>query len=847
MSRPPTPVRSLVASGLALLLLAQPARAAPPNGAPLLRMLGLRAQAALEPHATTIGALVRVPDGFAPASVGLEPFVPGFARLRGTLSQLLAFADAHPDLPLEVAPPPHLLLNLVGDWTHSTTARAIDGADGTGTLIGIADTGIDFSLADFLNPATGHTRIAWYLDLSLAPAAGPEGDLGAKFGGAVFDGADLDNILGNGGLTPNQGYLYTDNVGHGTHVASIAAGNGGIAKTYVGLAPKAQLIVARITKGDGESIGSADLLTGVQFLFDRADAMHLPIAANLSIGSDFGPHDGTMAWEEALATYVGPNHPGHVLVAAAGNSGDITAEGVHASVYVPPGDTRAIPIAVANSGTIAGAAQVQVWITMRGDAALSVGLNGPTGPWIAPVGNDQTGAVTVDGGAGYQAGIYNGSSVSSGMIPASSHSAIALWQGTIPSGTYAIKLTGHGVADLYVEGSGDVLDINGNGVGFVDPVREGTINIPATNSGIIGVGCTVNRDGWTSIHGGPVSVAIGLVDGRGGYALDAGTYATPVSGDVCWFSSAGPTVTGVPKPEISAPGGLVVAALSEYAHPDDVYAPASIFINPDCPALTDGGASDPDCMEVDPTHAVAVGTSMSAPQAAAAAALLFQRDPTLTQDEVVALLQAGAHPFRTGTPRFEDQGGPGELDVQGSLDALDQMRDPKLVLPSAAASWITLSADELTADGSTPLTAIVELRTAGGTHRADLFSASRLAPVVKLDGSMLSQLPVMQRRAPGVWLFTVTPPAGLGGHTLTLGATFDGEPIVTPKSVAIATDVWTANYPSSVSGSCSVSSRRAGGDGMTGCPWWVVGVLWVLRRRRYSPASDTTQPCGSHA
>jgi hypothetical protein len=824
MSRPPIPVRSLVASGLALFLLAPSAQAAPPNGAALLRMLGSRAQAALEPHATTIGALVRVPDGFAPASVGLEPFVPGFARLRGTPSQLVAFAEAHADLPLEVAPPPHLLLNLVGEWTHATAARAVDGADGTGTLVGIADTGIDFTLADFMDPVTGHTRIAWYLDLSLAPAAGPQADLGLRYGGAVFAGVDLDDLV----------------------VASIAAGNGGIAKEYVGLAPKAQLIVARITKGDGESIASADLLTGIQFLFDRADALHLPIAANLSIGSDFGPHDGTMAWEETLATYVGPNHPGHVLVAAAGNSGDITAEGVHASVYIPPGDTRVIPIAVANSGTIALGAQVQVWITMRGDADLSVGLDGPDGPWIAPVANEQTGGVNLDGGGGYQAGVYNGSSVSSGMIPAGSHSAIALWQGTIPRGTYAITLTGHGVADLSVEGSGDVLDINGNGVAFVDPVREGTINIPATNSGIIGVGCTVNRPGWTSINGGPVSVAIGLIDGRGGYAVDSGAYAMPVSGDVCWFSSAGPTVTGLQKPEISAPGGLVIGALSEWAHPTDLDAPASIFINPNCPPLTDGGVPDPNCMEVDPTHAVAAGTSMSSPQAAAAAALLFQRDPTLTQDQVVALLQAGAHPFRTGTPRFEDQGGPGELDVQGSLDALDQMKDPKLVLPSAAASWITLSADELTADGSTPLTAIIELRTAGGTHRADLFSASRLAPVVKLDGSMLSQLPPLQRRAPGVWVFTLSPPPGFGGHTLTLGATFDGEPIVTPKSVAIATDVWTANYPSSVSGSCSVSTRHEGGAGMAGWPWSAALLAWALRRRRYSLASDTTQPCGSH-
>ena len=51
-------------------------------------------------------------------------------------------------------------------------------------------------------------------------------------------------------------------------------------------------------------------------------------------------------------------------------------------------------------------------------------------------------------------------------------------------------------------------------------------------------------------------------------------------------------------------------------------------------------------------------------------------------------------------------------DALASLDALAQMKDPALYLPSAAQSWLTLSSDYVAADGSTPMTAIVELRTA---------------------------------------------------------------------------------------------------------------------------------------
>ena len=63
---------------------------------------------------------------------------------------------------------------------------------------------------------------------------------------------------------------------------------------------------------------------------------------------------------------------------------------------------------------------------------------------------------------------------------------------------------------------------------------------------------------------------------------------------------------------------------------------------------------------------------MSAPMVAGTIALLFQKDPTLTQDKIVGLLQAGAHDFRGPHP-FDDQSGPGELDVLGTLDALEQI------------------------------------------------------------------------------------------------------------------------------------------------------------------------------
>ena len=223
---------------------------------------------------------------------------------------------------------------------------------------------------------------------------------------------------------------------------------------------------------------------------------------------------------------------------------------------------------------------------------------------------------------------------------------------------------------------------------------------------------------------------------------------------------------------------------------------------------------------------------MSAPMVAGAIALLFQRDPLLTQDKLVALLQAGAHAFRGAAP-FQDQGGPGELDVLGSLDALDQMHDPARFLPSLEKSWITLSADFAAADASTPLTVIVELRTADGQHRADMLG-DRVRSLVLIDGAPQPS-PPLTRKAPGLWYFTVTPPRGLGGSALTVGASFDGQPIVAPRTVPIAVDIWSSEYAASAKGGCAMRrpSRAAGSFAV------VLGLTAVILARRRAARDDS--------
>ncbi|HWL88051.1 MAG TPA: S8 family serine peptidase, partial [Polyangiaceae bacterium] len=209
--------------------------AAHPDGAGILRVLGAQSVRTLAPGRSRVGALVAIPPGANAASLGVEPMAPGIGRVSGTPQRLIAFSAAHPGLHMEVSTPLHTLMNVARGTIQADRALDTEGADGSGVLVGVADTGIDVSHPAFLD-AAGHSRIAWLLDLSMPPA-GLHPDLENQFGikdsagklvsGAVFDAQEIDQLIAGKKTLP------ADQVGHGTHVASIAAG--GETGTYRGI------------------------------------------------------------------------------------------------------------------------------------------------------------------------------------------------------------------------------------------------------------------------------------------------------------------------------------------------------------------------------------------------------------------------------------------------------------------------------------------------------------------------------------------------------------------------------------------------------------------------------------
>lgn len=755
----------------------------------------------------------RLPQGVSARSLGLVPVAPGVGAVRLLPAEIGAFERAHPDARLGWWPPLRPLLDQA--VPHSTVPAFWNatGLRGAGVVIGVIDTGIDAAHADFRD-ALGRTRIAWLLDLSRQPT-GNHAELEAEYGCtaemtacAVMDATDIQEALGSQVVTDAP----RDDLGHGTHVASIAAGNGigsSTSRRYEGVAPEAVIIGAKVTRAGGD-ISDADVLLATRFVFERAEAMGLPAVVNMSLGADFGPHDGTSTLEKGLEAFVGAKQPGRAIVVASGNSGVLYLAGdrtlgVHTDAHVVPGATTRVPMRAPNLGKRKVIGSAYVWIGWNAGESISVGLAGPEGDtWVSPVAPGDS-AVWDSDDATVTVQVINDMVYSGSPLTADSRGAVLVLQGEWDADSeHELLLEGEGTADLWVQGTGDAaMGAGGTGELFVGGIKQGTVNVPATSPGLIAVGATLNRHEWKDADDIEVKLA------------SFGPQRPPIDDSLAYFSGAGPTRTGVMKPELSAPGAFVAAAMSRSADPS--LNPQSMFAtsSDECPF----GSTH--CLVVDGTHAVAVGTSMAAPMVAGATALLLSLDPKLTQPELVALLQAGAR-YPSGAVPYPFQMGAGVLDLEGARLAWEAMGRPLLRDPDPSRSWLVLGSGYARPGIGNRIQGTLETRWADGTI-ADGFDGAQL----ELRTSEAVLVEPLMRVAPGLWRFAVAAEEGSGGGTLRVRAVFRGTTLGSEAVLPIGPDVFIAREGFTSEGGCS-TTRSAGAGGWA---WLLLGA-GLLRRKR---------------
>jgi subtilisin family serine protease len=494
-------------------------------------------------------------------------------------------------------------LKLHSDLAHVSTSLVRAGTrtvpqTGASVLVGIVDTGIDVRHEAFRSG--GKTRIVNYLD---------------QFTDQEFDSAKIDAGDAAGSI---------DTIGHGTHVAGIAAGNGGGSpnSSLSGVAPEADLAIVKST------LETADILTAIAHIFDVAKARNQPAVINCSFGGHAGGHDGSTILERTIDELSGP---GRIVVVSAGNEGSdpIHAHGVARgeggsgprrweakfSLHARTFEGESGPIEL-------GILFLEVW-HLREDR-LKVRLRTPGGNFLdAPA----------EGSKEYDYGSFF-VQASRQLHPYSGDTLVTFEVITLPQSRWLSNWAL--VAEEDTPGSAPVGSVHAwirdaaEGGFSTGTTFEYLIGMPATAYSAVTVASYATRNQWKSRD--PGNPTVFLED----LALEA----------ISSYSSPGPTRDGDTKPEIAAPGEWLLAPLSKDALASEL------------PLFTRAAGIE---------YAALRGTSMSAPYVTGALALLLQKHRAMDWSEAKRrLIKSARQDGHTGVS-WNRAWGYGKLDIERLL------------------------------------------------------------------------------------------------------------------------------------------------------------------------------------
>jgi len=474
-----------------------------------------------------------------------------------------------------------------GQATGLDSAVNAHSLTGDGVVFGIIDTGLDWKHPDFQD-TNGDTRLELFTHAFV-----PSNSDVSKF-------QDFNEGKINDALAGTQEVPPGDKNGHGTHCASIAAGNGqSSGGKFRGVAPNAALMAMR-----SEPLLDTHTIRGIRKFFELAGDR--PAVVSLSLGGHIGAHDGTSAIENVISRECGP---GSIVVVAAGNEGE---DGVHWQGQLVENEVTTIPVRVTDQEL-----QVtDVWIP-RSDE-VEVEIEAPDGSRFDP---DGVAHETVFGT--FLADLRTD--------PVNRDQNATLRMVASPNFIWKIRIIAkkilHGEVHAWGHSNSES-NASQFFPGFTDPGYS--VGMPGTEERAIVVGSYVSRNAFNTNNGNLTAAGLDI-------------------GQLSNFSSHGPSRIGVQKPDIAAPGQYITAALAENSHL----------------------SSSPDYIpRHHPTkgYITIQGTSMSTPFVAGVIALMLEREPNLTPEEIQKRLRATARrdsdTQRVWSPGF----GYGKIDVEALLN-----------------------------------------------------------------------------------------------------------------------------------------------------------------------------------
>jgi subtilisin family serine protease len=404
-----------------------------------------------------------------------------------------------------------------------------------------------------------------------------------------------------------------DTDGHGTHVAGIAAGNGegSPSRRYQGVAPNADLAIVKTT------FDSADIAEAVAHIFEVAEGRDQACVVNLSLGGHWGPHDGSSLIERTIDQLCEPT--GRVVVVSAGNEGGAAT---HAGTRLESGQRFVADFEIAPrlvEGSQLGHLVAQIWT--QWEDGLRVTLRAPNGQTFrAP----DRGTREFDRGrffvsaTGQEAPYSGDRSTTFEIVSRPEPQELRGWSVIVNES----RPGGARVGSIHAWITADDMGHFTQGT-----TPSHLVGMPGTAFSAVTVASYATRNAWKSRDPAQADVELDAVN------LE----------DVSYFSSPGPTRDAHNKPEIAAPGQWLMSALSSKASSQDV----PLWLR-----------------AADAPYAALQGTSMAAPFATGAIALLLEKSPSLHWAEVKRRLIKSAASDEFTWPCWNERWGYGKLDVK---------------------------------------------------------------------------------------------------------------------------------------------------------------------------------------
>lgn len=200
---------------------------------------------------------------------------------------------------------------------------------GEGVVIGIIDTGIDYTNSVFQHE-DGTTKIISLWDQSIDSE-----DQYPKIVYPAYFGTEYNAEQINSALKSNNPYQIVPSVdenGHGTMLAGIAAGSENDEQDFSGVVPDAELIVVKLKQAKENLINfysipsnvpcyqGNDMIWAVQYIVEKARSLKFPVAICIGLGTSQGSHDSSGPLNTVVSIIA--DFPGVAVTVSAGNEGN---------------------------------------------------------------------------------------------------------------------------------------------------------------------------------------------------------------------------------------------------------------------------------------------------------------------------------------------------------------------------------------------------------------------------------------------------------------------------------------------------------------------------------------------